>query len=228
MSGRRHPWWVGPAAAILRRLVTTLAASCRVISLEGLERIDELAAAGRPAILAFWHEDVVFAAYLLRRLVHRNGLRVAWLVSRSRDGELAARVLAPLGVGIVRGSASRGGREALKALHRALTREGRVVIAVPDGPRGPARTFKEGVLALAELAGAPIVPLAWSAEHTWRLASWDGLKIPRPWTRLAVAVGAPQDVPRGLEPGAREEIRTRCEEALVALGALAAGRLEPR
>src|SRR5204863_474114 len=81
------------------------------------------------------------------------------LVSRSRDGEIVAGYLSRFGLDSVRGSTSQGGREAGRALVAAV-RRGCDVAVVPDGPRGPCGQLQPGVVTLASLTGAPIVPLA--------------------------------------------------------------------
>jgi hypothetical protein len=113
----------------------------------------------------------------------------------------------------VRGSSSRGGGEALRALTRAL-RDGHEVVVVPDGPRGPREVLKPGVIALARLSGAPIVPVAVGAAREWRLHSWDEFRIPRPFARCVVRFGEPIHVARAAGPEADEAARKDVEAAL--------------
>jgi lysophospholipid acyltransferase (LPLAT)-like uncharacterized protein len=65
------------------------------------------------------------------------------------------------------------------------------VAITPDGPRGPARRFASGALVVAQRAGAPIIPLAVATRRAWRLKSWDGFLIPKPFARITVAYGEP-------------------------------------
>lgn len=69
----------------------------------------------------------------------------------------------------------------------------------PDGPRGPARVVKPGVLAAARRSRAPILPVAAGANSAWELRSWDRLLIPRPFARVRIAYGPL------LEPGGDHE-----------------------
>lgn len=198
----RHPWWIRaalwPAAVIGHGLVRALWASCRVTREEGLAAWDDLLSRG-PVIPCAWHHQLVLAAPWVIRHVAGHGGRPAFLVSQSRDGELAARALSLFGpVRIVRGSASRGGRAALRALGRAVGREGASPFLLPDGPRGPEREAKAGAVVLAQVTGAPLVPLGFAARSAWRLGSWDRMVVPRPFTRVAVVVGHPLKVPREL------------------------------
>src|SRR5712692_3601819 len=123
-----------------------------------------------PAIYAVWHGRILLLPYLY------GWRRARVLASRSRDGELVTRFVARFGLEAVRGSSSRGGAEALRLLARGLA-EGRDAVVVPDGPRGPRETVKAGIVALARLSGAPIVPVALGASAEWRLRSWDEFRI---------------------------------------------------
>jgi lysophospholipid acyltransferase (LPLAT)-like uncharacterized protein len=197
---------LGPAlgAAALR----LLAATCRVRFTEG--GAGARWRAGTPFIFATWHSRVL----LLPALYRGRHLRV--LVSRSRDGELVARLCARFGLEVVRGSSSRGGAEALRGLARTLA-EGTSVVVVPDGPRGPREVVKPGVVALAALSGVSVVPVAVAASSEWRLRSWDGFRVPRPFARCVVRFGEPIKVSRRADPGAREAARKEIEAALLAL-----------
>ena len=194
---------VGPplGAVALRTLAFTL----RVRREEGA--VAALWAARAPVIYAVWHGRVL----LLPHLYGRRGCRV--LASRSRDGEVVARWIARFGLVPVRGSSSRGGGEALRRLARALRGGGEVVV-VPDGPTGPREVLKPGVIALAHLTGASIVPMALGASREWRLRSWDEFRIPKPFARCVMRFGEPIRVPPDADPAALEAARKDVEAAL--------------
>jgi len=166
--------------------------------------------AGAPVIYAAWHSQILLLGYLYRHLHARV------LVSRSRDGELIARLLARFGIETVRGSSSRDGAEALRALARSV-RDGWDVFVVPDGPRGPRETVKPGIVTLARLTGAPIVPGSVGASPAWRLRSWDEFRVPKPFARCVIRFGEPIRVARGADPEAEEAARRELEAALRAL-----------
>jgi len=144
------------------------------------------------------------------------------LVSRSPDGEIAARYLSRFGLDTVRGSTSRGGAEAGRALVAAV-RRGRDVAVVPDGPRGPSGRLQPGVVTLAALTGVPIVPLAVAARPALRLRSWDAFMIPVPLARCAVVFGAPVAVARDADrTRAMKDVERSLDEATAAAEKLAA------
>jgi tetraacyldisaccharide-1-P 4'-kinase/lysophospholipid acyltransferase (LPLAT)-like uncharacterized protein len=138
----------------------------------------------QPVIYAFWHEHLL----PLARLHAAEGANV--LVSRHRDGEIISRLLLRLGYTPSRGSSTRGGAAGLREMIRA-GKEGGTLAFSPDGPRGPRRRCKPGLLKAAAETELPIVPVGVSATRGWRLNSWDRFMIPSPGARVYVSYGAP-------------------------------------
>jgi lysophospholipid acyltransferase (LPLAT)-like uncharacterized protein len=194
------------AALAVRALGVTLS-----VRAEGLEPMRPLWRTGRPLIYAVWHGRILLVPWLNARLRRTDGARdVRVLASRSRDGELIAAFVRRFGLQVVRGSSSRGGVAALRALARAL-QAGQDVGVVPDGPRGPSCRAQAGIVSLAATTGAPIVPLGVSARPARRLRSWDRFMVPTPFARCAVVFGPAVRVTRDDD---REAVRVRVERAL--------------
>jgi hypothetical protein len=167
--------------------------------------------AGRPLIYAVWHGRILILPWLNARFRRTDGARaVRVLASRSRDGELVAAFVRRFGMDVVRGSTSRGGAPALRQLARAV-RAGLDVAVVPDGPRGPSCRAQAGIVSLAALTGAPIVPVGVAARPARRLRSWDRFMVPVPFARCAVVLGPALAVARTED---REAGRLRVERAL--------------
>jgi lysophospholipid acyltransferase (LPLAT)-like uncharacterized protein len=196
-----------PVAAVA---VRALGATLRLTE-DGVESMQALWTARQPLIYAVWHGRILMVPWLNQRLRRTRGARAPRvLASRSRDGELVARWVAHFGLSVVRGSSSRGGAEALRALATAV-RAGQDVAVVPDGPRGPREQLQAGLVVLAAVTGAPVVPLGFAARPARRLASWDRLLVPWPFARAAVVFGKAATVPRGAD---RETARADLERAL--------------
>ena len=183
MSAARHPWWLPLAATAGSMAIRLLAATWRYEVVDAPEYI-AAKAAGERVIYVMWHSG------LLPLLFVRRGEGIAALVSRHRDGELITRVIAPLGYVTARGSSTRGGDAGVREL-LAWAAAGRDLAITPDGPRGPAEKVKDGLLYVATRTRLRIVPMVLGARHTWRLRSWDGFRVPWPFTRICVAHGAP-------------------------------------
>ena len=160
-----------PAAAVLIR---GLARSMR-LETRGHEAVDALYLEGRHIVLAFWH-----AQQLMIPIGYR-GTSSHVLISQHGDGEIIARIIARFGHEAVRGSSTRGGAGALRALIK-LGRSGRDVVVTPDGPKGPRHVAKLGVIQLAKATGLPIVPMAFacSKKNSFRAGIGTWSHIPSP------------------------------------------------
>jgi hypothetical protein len=146
---------------------------------------------------ATWHRNLFIAAVLFRQ----RGIAVP--VSRSRDGERISAVLRRLGFADpARGSSSRGGAQALRQLTRAVS-EGVSAVILTDGPKGPPRRSKDGVISLARRTGVPITPGSFSARPCLRVGSWDGSLIPWPFARVTCRFG--EAIPVARDASADEE-----------------------
>ena len=179
----RLPWHGAVAVALGGRALGALMASCRY-EREGEENFRALWAAGRPVIFTIWHGRLLAPTY------HHRREGVVSLVSRHRDGEYIARTVERWGYTLVRGSSSRGGREALRELI-AHVRAGRSLALMPDGPRGPFQSMKPGPVLIAQRTGAPIVPVAAGADRAWFFGSWDRFLVPKPFARMRIVYGEP-------------------------------------
>jgi lysophospholipid acyltransferase (LPLAT)-like uncharacterized protein len=109
------------------------------------------------SIIAFWH------CHLLLMLHTKWHGPATVIISQSKDGEYIARVFDWYGVESVRGSSTRGGAKAFRELIREA-RAGKTLVFTPDGPKGPARVVKEGMVLAARATGLPIVPIAFAAK----------------------------------------------------------------
>ncbi len=176
-----------PAPATVARLappvVGALARTWRYRE-EGSEAWRGLLSERRPFVVALWHD------ILLMPLWRHRDLGVAIVVSEARDGRYLADVATRFGFGAIRGSSTRGGSKALLGARRVLEGGG-VVAFTPDGPRGPRRVLKQGVVAAAQQAGVPIVAVHAVPDRAWRFRSWDRFCVPKPFTRVRIGYGAP-------------------------------------
>ena len=196
-----------PVAASLVRL---LGATLRLRA-EGVEALVPSWAAARPLIYCVWHGRILKVPWLNARLRRTHGARaVSVLASRSRDGSILGGFVSRFGLDVVRGSSSRGGAGALRALVTAV-QAGRDVALAPDGPRGPRGQLGPGVVTLAALTGASVVPLGFAARPARRLSTWDAFLVPAPFARAALVFGAATTIARDAD---RERVRKEIERSL--------------
>lgn len=135
-----------------------------------------------PLVYSFWHNRIPIATYFWRR----RGIVV--MSSQSFDSEYIARFIQRFGYGAAKGSSTRGARAGLIQMIRAV-RAGKSAAFTVDGPRGPLYQAKPGAVMLAAKAGAALLPFSISLSRCWRLPSWDGLEIPKPFARAVVVIG---------------------------------------
>jgi len=161
-------------------------------------------------LLATWHGDLMTPLYLSRD----QGWIV--LVSPVWEGELIARMVSGLGYGLIRASSgyhpSRGLRQCLKALHKDEH-----VVIILDGPQGPRRVVKPGVINLASLSGRPIIPAFGGAQHFIRLPSWDRQAIALPFTKTELRFGEPLYIPKPLDDDQRKHLQVDLKRQLLKL-----------
>jgi lysophospholipid acyltransferase (LPLAT)-like uncharacterized protein len=167
-------------------------------------------------IIAFWHDQ------LLLMVKGYHGPQAKILISASKDGELIARTMEHFGQGAVRGSSSRGGRAAFRAMVE-LAREPFDLVFTPDGPKGPRHQVKEGVVQLARLTGRPVVPMAFVCSRGRRFSSWDRFLLPYPFGRGVYSFGEPLFFEKGEDP---ENFRLRVQKAMEENVERASTRLE--
>ena len=187
----------------------------RTLRYEIDDRADVL---GKPVkgnyIAALWHNRLLLISFVLKKFFpQRPG---AGLISASRDGDLIADVTKRFGFDVVRGSSSRMGAAALLELSNILS-SGHDVLLTPDGPRGPAYELGPGIIFLAHKTGAPVVPINMEYSSCWRVKSWDRFIIPRPFSKVRVIIGHPQQIGSTSTSENFETERLRLQDAMMSL-----------
>jgi hypothetical protein len=136
-------------------------------------------------IHCLWHESwfLYFAAFV------RSHRRHVWLQHPDAYMKPVHVALRLAGIQFLLGSGGEEGREAARELVARL-RGGSSTAISPDGPHGPCRVLKKGVLYLSRDSGVPILPLRLSASRAIRIG-WDRKAIPLPWSKITLAYGSP-------------------------------------
>ena len=161
-------------------------------------------------VFALWHAHQcgVFSCNLERK--------TAIMVSNSKDGEIISRAANAMGVETVRGSHQRGGAKATYELIKRIKEEDVNGAITIDGPKGPNRVVKKGIIEIAKLANVPIVPAVWwSKDITFlKFKSWDEFRFPLIGTRLVMLFGDPIYLPENLTDEDIENVRQEIENSL--------------
>lgn len=186
---------------------------------EGAEHTRRMCDEGRPFVGAFWHGRMMMIPVAWRRMAPMH-----ILISSHRDGRIIADVIAHFGVGSIAGSTGRGGGGALRAMIKLLA-AGECVAITPDGPRGPAMVASSGIVNVARLARAPIIPIAFATSRRRIMRSWDHMHLALPFGRGIFVWGEPIEVDRDLDDAGIERTRQLLEQRMREMTALADSRV---
>ena len=199
-----------------------MAAGCRLLFMTVRSELIETCAGTSPYdgnrkqrfLYCIWHDNILGPTFCGR------SVKMAALTSLHGDGAYVADAIECVGITPIRGSSSRGGAAAVQKMLEAA-RDMDISIAT-DGPRGPRRQVKVGIVYLASQTGRPIVPVAFSARRSWSpRGRWTDALIPKPFTRIWLLGGEPIKVPPDLTRDDLKEYRDRVQEAMDALSAQA-------
>jgi lysophospholipid acyltransferase (LPLAT)-like uncharacterized protein len=184
----------------------------------------DLAEASHPSksfALGVWHEHCFYSICGLK------GQRYAPLASLSKDGEFVSYVLKRFGYETVRGSSSRGGVKARNDLIDAVHRGVKPAFTV-DGPRGPRRTAKGGIIDVARKTGVAAIPMGCASSSHWVFPkTWDKFQLPKPFSTVVLVYGKPIFVPSDAQGDAFEKLRVEFEHGLNAAEVIAMQALQP-
>ncbi len=166
-----------------------------------------------PMVITFWHNRImaITLAFLRNYPPGRKGVSV--LTSPSKDGEILAHVMANFGMGAIRGSSSRRGSRALLECAKHLE-SGADLAVTPDGPKGPRYHLGPGLILLAQKTGARIVPVHAKFHCAIELKTWDGFRIPLPFSRVDVTIAPIEVIPPTPDDDKFELERQRIESIL--------------
>jgi hypothetical protein len=163
---------------------------------------------GQKMIAAIWHQRIFIVMGYARKF---QQYKPSVMISQSRDGEMIAHIFSRFHFRPVRGSSSRGGKEALAAMIADLD-QNHFAVQVLDGPRGPKGVVKPGLIAMAQSSGAPIFPFYITIDRAWVLKSWDRTLIPKPFSQVFVRWGSPFYVPENLDEASFDAVRKQIEQ----------------
>lgn len=169
---------------------------------------------GAGVLIVIWHGRFLLPVYILRN----KG--VTAMVSQHTDGEMIAQTVQRLGFHTVRGSSTRGGKEAFHKM-ASILKQRHICVIIPDGPRGPRHKFKAGALYLAQRSGAYLLPLTFSSSRKIQLKSWDRFTLWWPFTKCIVMYGEPEQVPKNLKAAEMVQFRNTIQKRLIELEAKA-------
>ncbi len=180
------------------------------LKLENEEELKEYLQNNGRVIMYSWHQRFLWGFYLPRIF----GESPCIMISQSRDGDFIADIASRAGWIPIRGSSSRGGKKALQQMIAGIT-ENRLGGHVVDGPTGPPRIVKPGLVILAQKTGASICPGFISYENPWIFNSWDRFMIPKPFSRALLRFGPLEIISEEMDAEQFENVCLSIEKKLI-------------
>ena len=161
-------------------------------------------------ILAFWHQRFFAGFYLPRRFKRP----ISVMISQSRDGDFASDITRRCGGIPVRGSSSRGGKKALRGMVDEVIKT-QLAGHIVDGPTGPPRVIKPGLIAMAQHSKAAICPTCVFYDKPWIFNSWDRFMVPRPFSSVVIRFGSLEFIPENMDSEDFEKVRLYIEQRMI-------------
>ena len=139
------------------------------------------------AVYAIWHENLLlyFTVYL------RYKEPYIWMNHPLWYMKPVHLILKLAGVRkIFLGSTGHGGKRALENVV-AYLKNGHNTLVACDGPAGPYKQLKYGVLEMSKQANVPVIAIKFTASKYFTLPGWDRKRIPYPFTTISVEYQEP-------------------------------------
>lgn len=190
----------------LANIITALCRSLKTIKVndEAIKKLDNV---NKNYILAFWHGTMLLPWYL------HGKPNCAALISKSKDGDLLAKILKHWNYNVVRGSSSTGGDIAL-AIMIDFAKNDYSVTITPDGPRGPAHKFKAGAVITAKKSRVPLILAGVGYQKKKVLNNWDKFEVPHFFSKAKIIYSKPIFIDIDSSYEETSEIIINCENKL--------------
>jgi len=190
----------------LANIITALCQSLKTIKVndEAIKKLDNV---NKNYILAFWHGTMLLPWYL------HGKPNCAALISKSKDGDLLAKILKHWNYNVVRGSSSTGGDIAL-AIMIDFAKNDYSVTITPDGPRGPAHKFKAGAVITAKKSCVPLILAGVGYRKKKVLNNWDKFEVPHFFSKAKIIYSKPIFIDIDSSYEETSEIIINCENKL--------------
>ena len=154
------------------------------VIVQGRENYMNLLNSNRPVILSIWHSQLLSIVYDLRKL------QINAIAGTHRDAHLISSVAANWGWNMIRGSSKEKGSVAYKKMVSYL-KKGEIVFITPDGPTGPPRIPKPGLIRASQLTNAGVIPISVHSTLKWGFTNWDTFYLEKPFGRIFIEYGEP-------------------------------------
>lgn len=180
MKHKKSPIRTAAVSALLKFLYST-----NKFHTVGKKNIQKVLKLNRSVIISTWHSNLLSVFYDLRRL------NVHALAGTHSDAEVISQVALKWGWKMIRGSSKEDGSKAYKGILKTLSKPKSILFITPDGPTGPAKQPKPGIIRAAQATQAAIIPTSVLSTKNWGFTNWDTFYLEKPFGEIFISYGKP-------------------------------------
>ena len=171
--------------AVFARIVLDFIYNTNSKVVEGRENIINEINLGKSVILCVWH------ARLLSVVHNLKNEKVNALAGTHQDADIISRVAASWGWNMIRGSSKEKGDIAYRKIFKILREKQNIFFITPDGPTGPPKIPKLGIIRASQKTQTKIIPIGVYSTRNWGFTNWDTFFLEKPFGKLFIKYGAP-------------------------------------
>ena len=171
--------------AVFARIVLDFIYNTNSKVVEGRENIINEINLGKSVILCVWH------ARLLSVVHNLKNEKVNALAGTHQDADIISRVAASWGWNMIRGSSKEKGDIAYRKIFKILRERQNIFFITPDGPTGPPKIPKLGIIRASQKTQTKIIPIGVYSTKNWGFTNWDTFFLEKPFGKLFIKYGAP-------------------------------------
>tara|TARA_Y100000996_G_scaffold236853_1_gene186122 strand:+ start:537 stop:1151 length:615 start_codon:yes stop_codon:yes gene_type:complete len=140
----------------------------------------------KSVIFSVWHGHLLSIVHDLRHM------KISALAGTHKDADLISQIATNWGWNMIRGSSKKKGAEAYKSMLRLLNSPTNSLLFItPDGPSGPPRIPKKGIIRLAQKSRTAIIPIRVKYSKSWGFKNWDTFFLAKPFGKISINYGKP-------------------------------------
>ena len=171
--------------AILGRWILNFIYKTNQWDVRGKENYRSILKDKKSVIISVWHGNLLIP---FMDLATNNYYGLA---GTNQDAEIIAKIGLKLGWKLLRGSSSDKGPEIFAEIVTLLDNPPCLVAMTPDGPKGPERIPKPGIIRAAQKTGAIIIPVASCSTKNWQFVNWHTFFLEKPFGKIFLEFGKP-------------------------------------
>jgi len=139
----------------------------------------------KSVLICCWHSQ------LLSIVKNLSGFNYHAIAGTHKDAEIISRIARAWGINMIRGSNKEKGAKAYKKIINVLKNPPSLLFITPDGPSGPPRIPKLGIIRAAQITGTPIIPVTSFSTKRWSFNNWDTFYAEKPFGKIYIEYGQP-------------------------------------